>query len=527
MSADQLSSLQAQVRECEEDVTDLVELGKRICSQSGATQARDLLTRYDSIQKRWRLLYTESSVGHLDINSNGLDEEEEEKGRVGDSASDQPNLNHIVKWSETAVAGTQKVYNVSELDELKAGIHCLEGLQSGLDQERRNLHQLAASLGENSTVYQNSRVKIEKVAIVLPKRLAYLVEKSDKLVKMVEEIEEGRQWVTNVQEKYASSKSQEDQISVRIALSEKEYSINKLFNDYLLLEREVTSSGQSVNTHLGSELKQLKSRWLRLSSDVRRINPVAAHSKIPVVVSVMSGDNLPKTSSSQSVSSFVSLASLASPTSQSSDQWVAASPTTASTSPMSEEVESIPTVSAEPVPSTQNIGDKCRGLLAWLSSLAMEGASGNLDVVDTDGVGRELDRFRSLISQLDSRKQTKDELVHSAPEDQTEEMKLLGAEVERSWSSLHQILVHRKTELTSMLEHADNLNTKGLEVSRWLGKLEKLLAGAGVGKTRDVLLRQIREVNQINRELEQYGHHVTLLSQVSITFSCYYHTLSR
>ena len=57
---------------------------------------------------------------------------------------------------------------------------------------------------------------------------------------------------------------------------------------------------------------------------------------------------------------------------------------------------------------------------------------------------------------------------------------------------------------------------QGEEVSKWLSKLERVLAGAGVGRTRDVLLRQIREVNQVHRELQQYGHHVTLLSQVYI-----------
>ena len=33
-------------------------------------------------------------------------------------------------------------------------------------------------------------------------------------------------------------------------------------------------------------------------------------------------------------------------------------------------------------------------------------------------------------------------------------------------------------------------------MSDWLGKLEWQLAGASVGRTRDVLLAQIREVNQ-------------------------------
>ena len=46
------------------------------------------------------------------------------------------------------------------------------------------------------------------------------------------------------------------------------------------------------------------------------------------------------------------------------------------------------------------------------------------------------------------------------------------------------------------MEHSENPDSKGREVSDWLGKLERQLAGASVGRTRDVPLAQIREVNQ-------------------------------
>ena len=68
--------------------------------------------------------------------------------------------------------------------------------------------------------------------------------------------------------------------------------------------------------------------------------------------------------------------------------------------------------------------------------------------------------------------------------------------------------------MTAMLEHSDKLDSKGREVSDWLGKLERQLAGASVGRTRDFLLAQIREVNQVMRELQKYSHHVTLFTQM-------------
>ena len=65
-----------------------------------------------------------------------------------------------------------------------------------------------------------------------------------------------------------------------------------------------------------------------------------------------------------------------------------------------------------------------------------------------------------------------------------------------------------------MLEHSENFHNKANEVSDWLGKLERRMAAAGVGKTREVLMSQIREVNQSMRELQKYGAHISLFTQL-------------
>jgi hypothetical protein len=125
--------------------------------------------------------------------------------------------------------------------------------------------------------------------------------------------------------------------------------------------------------------------------------------------------------------------------------------------------------------------------------------------------------LRSLLGQVDAKRPLKEELLkqlHEEAEQTPGELKLFCDDLLSSWHSTQQELMARKTELTAMLEHSDNVTTKGREVAQWLNKLESVYADAAVGKTRDVLLRQIREVNQVNRELQQYGHHVTLLSQV-------------
>ena len=127
-------------------------------------------------------------------------------------------------------------------------------------------------------------------------------------------------------------------------------------------------------------------------------------------------------------------------------------------------------------------------------------------------VRKELDTHLSQLRKLESKKPEVEDCIRAAEscDKSIAEVSTLRSELSR----VHQGLLSRKSELKAMLEHCDNLHSKADEVSEWLGKLERQLAGANVGKTRDVLLSQIRDVNQVMRELQKYGHHVALFTQV-------------
>ena len=132
-------------------------------------------------------------------------------------------------------------------------------------------------------------------------------------------------------------------------------------------------------------------------------------------------------------------------------------------------------------------------------------------VDNCEAVAKEVDKYRNLLQQLDVKKSQMEEMLGSASShSQDNEINTVKAD----WRRVQQKLLGRKTELTAMLEHADNFDSKGREVSEWLGKLERQLAGATVGRTRAVLLTQIREVNGVMRELQKYNHHVTLFTQL-------------
>ena len=335
-------------------------------------------------------------------------------------------------------------------------------------------------------------------------------------------------------------------------MSDKEYEMNQVFNEFLLLEREVTGAGMDVNPQLAKEVRMLKDNWFSLLNDVRKVsntlngnvmtsantllaspdkrsilgessspdktNP--SHQVTPANLSnyvVKNGNNVEVTSPSDSVSSMASLVTLTSPT---TSHEMVASPTTASASPMSEELVSVAIpvtqVQREPEAVLASLSVKSGQVISWLDGLVREGERGGVRVLDTEAVGRELDRYRALLQQLEGRKFQMEEIVatatdlHPGSEEVVNQINILKAE----WKETQQKLLGRKTELTAMLEHSDNLDSKGREVSDWLGKLERQLAGATVGRTRAILLAQIREVNQVIRELQKYSHHVTLFTQM-------------
>ena len=130
---------------------------------------------------------------------------------------------------------------------------------------------------------------------------------------------------------------------------------------------------------------------------------------------VKNGNNVEVTSPSDSVSSMASLVTLTSPT---TSHEMVASPTTASASPMSEEVVSVAIpvtqVQREPEAVLASLSVKSGQVISWLDGLVREGERGGVRVLDTEAVGRELDRYRALLQQLEGRKFQMEEIVATA-----------------------------------------------------------------------------------------------------------------
>ena len=414
------------------------------------------------------------------------------------------NLNTILSWCEEALDTGSQPVNLSEQDALADILTKLKKYVSELPNQRSALDELGCTIGQNSNVYISSQAKLQKINFLLPKKLATLREHKDKLGTMVDSIREKRRFVQDLQNKFNTAKSNEDNNSIKVAVGEIEYSVQKLFNDFSLLEKEIEKGEHKVNPRLLKDLTDLKQKWTKLNNDVKLKQLV--HLPIPTTRTTLlnssptSGKDMPKTSSSYSVSSVTSQASAASSVSQTASEWAcrstntgtscgeqwATSPTTGTNSPMSEEAEEVPAlVHHVPVTAASKGGEatllanKTNEMLTFLKNLTSEmvGTKQQVDVMDTDAVGKELDRIRSLLSHLDSKKAAKNELMLMYENSSVDHGTDTKHEVNTSWSKLHQTLMSRKTELTTMLEHTDNLQSKGQEVSDWLTRLESMLSG--------------------------------------------------
>ncbi len=418
--------LEAEVAAIEPRVQGLSELGRTLSQGSGSTQAREILNRHDRIRKRWRYVFTETQACRDPSGPGSVQEQQHQQNLsprssaspTGGGAEEEPcnngnsvpkNANLIDAWAEEALAALAKSCNVSELKDLRQNIKHLQVLQAGLADKKAVLEELLAQFGgNNSTACQESRHKLEKVGQLLPKRLANLMEKSDRLVQMVEDLEADLKWLAEMQERHhnsdptANNNNNEDQTALRLAVGEKEYAVNKLMVQFQQLEREVVGAGLPVNPVLVTEMAELRTRWFQLTAAARHVTSIVS-SSVPSSSLLLSSANpitfysaaeMPKTLSSHSVSSFVSGVSLTSPTSQSSEPWAASATTnTASPSPMSEEVVPLMTAAtAAPEPPGALLWTRARRLKEGLASLG-EPALG-INVADTQSVGVELDRLR-------------------------------------------------------------------------------------------------------------------------------------
>ena len=249
-----------------------------------------------------------------------------------------------MSWAEDCLALITKQINVSDVSQLLQTISRLETAQAEAIKQRLALDEYSGQVGVNNPVYQQSRGKVERIIQMLPKRVGFLVDRKERAVKLRESLAEFQDLVAELRQKRNSNLSAPDLMKLRLAVTDKEFQMTKLNNDFLLLEREVTGSGMDIEPSLAADMKKLKENWLNLLEEIRKTS-----------ASNLNGNTEEVRSPAESVVSLVGTISTT------TSQEMMASPSTQSVSPLSDEV-------ASSSPSDSAVA-RCKQVSAWLLTL--------------------------------------------------------------------------------------------------------------------------------------------------------------
>ena len=346
----QIGELHKEVLDWQMELSQFISLGKRISAESDASQSRSILDNCDLADKRWKNIVKDITIK---MNENSINNNEaKEMGQ---------NLNVAVGWAEDTLTLITKQVNVTDVAQLEAIISQLEKAQAEAIKQRMVLDEFAAQVGVNNATYQQSRGKIERIIQMLPKRLGFLVERKNKIERLTKDVEQCQEFVDNMNEKRSKSISPQDSVKIRLNVSDKEYEINKLFNDFLSLEREVNGAGLNIETSVERQLKSLKESWYTLHSDVRKISnnlngngETSPSRRVPVEVEV----------EAEAASPVESLPSLGSPSSCSTSRDMIASPSTPSHSEPEEASAGAGQDNAQ-----NSLIAKCKQVVGWLNNI--------------------------------------------------------------------------------------------------------------------------------------------------------------
>ena len=313
-------------------LSQFTELSRKISSESDGLQARRFAEVLENLEKRYKIL-SKGVMNKKNQNDILLNENQE----------NIRNINITVSWAEDCLALITKQVNVSDVDQLLQTISRLEKAQAEAIKQRLALDEYSGQVGVNNPVYQQSRGKVERIIQMLPKRLGFLADRKERAIKLRESVAEFQVFVSEMRRRKNSTTSAPEMMKQRLAVTDKEFQMTKLNNDFLLLEREVTGSGMDIESGLAADMKKLRENWLGLLEETRKMS-----------ASNLNGNTEEVRSPAESV---VSLGTISTTTSQE----MMASPSTQSVSPLSDEV-----VSSSPSDSAVA---RCKQVSAWLSSL--------------------------------------------------------------------------------------------------------------------------------------------------------------
>ena len=296
--------------------------------------------------------------------------------------------------------------------------------------------------------------------------------------------------------------------AMNLKLTNLQYDVNRLFNDYACLEREVVNSSQlEMEASLAKEMQELKRQWLQVSAEIRQL---ATSSNLIKNGNASSGSAVTTTATAATAISTDSVATsgntpfatLSSP--QTSSNCV--SPTTCSSQSSFASEENI------------EVDDTLVSQIeSELQEILEEATQLNLSVDEPKSIRSVVEKQQSLMKQLESKRDHLENVsskLKSMSSSSNMMQSRLGILRDQLDVSKHRIL-SRKSECAAMVSDSEQYARKLHEIESWLKRLDGILTGTyPTGQTLDILENQHSCTMDALKELSKYEHHVKLFMQV-------------
>ena len=481
---------------------ELTSLGKEFMSQTSAQEAVEIQTEIDAILRQWKNL-----LSVLTSNS-----EQQQKA----SAAASSLLDKVDKLSNTV----SRPINFSDGQELQAAISQLENVQDNIGQLRSQI-VAGGNAGHHGNLTAEDlkiRTAVERLAISVPRKLEMAKEKWSRLTGFMDKKKFASQQIKDLlldldhngkSNSAAGGSSTKLQFrAMNLKLTNLQYDVNRLFNDYACLEREVVNSSQlEMEASLAKEMQELKRQWLQVSAEIRQL---ATSSNLIKNGNASSGSAVTTTATATTAISTDSVATsgntpfatLSSP--QTSSNCV--SPTTCSSQSSFASEENI------------EVDDTLVSQIeSELQEILEEATQLNLSVDEPKSIRSVVEKQQSLMKQLESKRDHLENVsskLKSMSSSSNMMQSRLGILRDQLDVSKHRIL-SRKSECAAMVSDSEQYARKLHEIESWLKRLDGILTGTyPTGQTLDILENQHSCTMDALKELSKYEHHVKLFMQV-------------
>ena len=170
-----------------------------------------------------------------------------------------------------------KTVNASDKHALKTSIHELTEAQKEIGLLRGQLSRKVTDEGiRHDPSLLKARTTVERLAVNVPRRLESLKEKEQRLCGLKEKrmaiLTQIEDLAGQVGKGAGNPERQQDTFkTVQLGISNLQYEVNRLLNDFVCLEGEVSSGHQSVEAKMASDMQNFKTAWLQLTLEARQL----------------------------------------------------------------------------------------------------------------------------------------------------------------------------------------------------------------------------------------------------------------